>query len=186
MDSFYAAFPDLRKSEMRTILFGEPGSTGMPDVHQAPQMCLDEFYCVDPTCDCQRVILKVFEILDPQNPDFQEVATINFSWGDGVLNSLVAQLGNPFLDPINFQRGDAEEVMKMINATCLSESRYVDRLARHYHQLRVHSGSTTRRRGKSLESTRMDFGAGLPIPTSASRKKRRKLLDRRINQSGRA
>jgi len=136
MHSFFAEFPELLDAEFRTITRFEPGTTEIPDFENAPKIYLEEYYCIDPDCDCQRVLLEIAEIKDPRHPQREDVAAISFAWGDSPMNLLVGELGNPFLEPMCFQGDDAEEILELVNTTCLSDPRYVDRLERHYHQLR--------------------------------------------------
>jgi hypothetical protein len=81
-----------------------------------------EFYCPDPACDCRRVMLNVAEEKQPDH--FLASISYGFDRDD--------EMAGPFLDPMNPQSQYAEQLLRLVEETVLSDPRYVARLERHY------------------------------------------------------
>ncbi|TWU00798.1 hypothetical protein [Stieleria varia] len=186
MESFFEAFPDLRSTEMRVLFFVDPDNMRPPDRLHDQQFLIQEFYCVDPECDCQRVVLKVIELKDPQNPTFDELATINYSWDpDDVMGKMLG-MGNPFLDPLHYQAEDAEQLLDLVHETCLSDPVFIERLQRHRRMLREHVGDSpdySSPYAGIATKTKTKTGIIMPTLTPNQRKKRRQLLNKRTKRA---
>ena len=71
MAPFVHQFPDIGYRETRVLNLRAPHGDLPPDEYG-----FLELYCVDPTCDCRRVILQV----RPRNDPETVLATINYGW----------------------------------------------------------------------------------------------------------
>lgn len=131
MTPFMTRFPELGARETRTISVMSPGG----DVPMG-EYAFQEWYCVDRTCDCRRVLLKVIPRLFPD----RELATINFGWESeefyakdfGGSLEMAREVQGAALDPLNPQSGYAPAFLRLFRELLIPDREYVDRLARHY------------------------------------------------------
>ncbi len=86
---------------------------------------LTEFYCVDPQCDCRRVMLSVF------NPVVSKgfLASISFGF------DREGEDPGPYLDPLNPQSQYANALLSLVGVV-LSDPAYIARLESHYRQVK--------------------------------------------------
>jgi len=112
---FTYLFPEQRPAETHPSL---------PDDEYA----LVESYCVDPTCDCRRVMLNVL----PRRRMAQGyLAAISFGF------DRKAELAGPFLDPLNPQSQYAQALLDMVITLVLeADPAYIARLEAHYRQVK--------------------------------------------------
>ena len=101
---FAYLFPEQGPAETRVIT--THGYPSLPDDEYA----LLESYCVDPTCDCRRVMLNVL----PRRRMAQGyLATISFGF------DRQAELAGPFLDPLNPQSKHAQVLLDLVTRRVL-------------------------------------------------------------------
>ena len=135
MHSYFGCFPGKAKTELRTVTF-----TGLPGDPIPPGGYLfDEYFCTDRKCHCQRVIIKV---LRAENFDArpEEVATISYTWNlepDKTWAAVNQDMPNPFLDPLHRQARYAVDLMDFWNDRIVRDPAYLERIKRHYDELRA-------------------------------------------------
>jgi hypothetical protein len=120
MCPFHELFPDQAWKECRVlhILRGDDPPAG--------EYALLESYCIEPGCDCRRVMLNVL-------PHFGGgyVATISFGFDRD------AEMAGPYLDPLNPQSAHAPAFLDLIRNVVLADAAYVARLESHYRQVKA-------------------------------------------------
>ena len=118
---FHTIEPDLAFREIRVVhVLVE--RDGLPVGNYA----LLEYYCPDPDCDCQRVMLNVIEEKQPR----RFLASISYAFNPD------DEMPGPLLDPMNPQSEHAEKFLQMVEDVVLRDSRYIVRLERHYKQVK--------------------------------------------------
>jgi hypothetical protein len=119
MMAFHVLFPDEAKQESRTVtpvnLGDLPGHTFL----------FVEFYCVDPQCDCRRVMLNVID-----TETHKQVATINHGFEPP--RAPFEDEGQTFLDPTNPQSSIADGLLDIFEKMIARDEAYRERLLRHY------------------------------------------------------
>lgn len=130
--SFHAYLPEVAEIETRNITLGSGYSGNLP----YGDYDLLEFYCIDPECDCRRVI---FQVVSEQM--MQVLVVVNFGWesrkfyekwlGDKDKN-VINGLKGPSLNTASLQSPYAYELLNIIRDVVLKDKDYVDRLKRHY------------------------------------------------------
>ena len=76
MQGYFDVFPEKRTTELRTAIFADGNADDpLPD----GTFIFTEYFCTDPRCNCQRVLVKVFHARSEGAPPY-EVATISYSW----------------------------------------------------------------------------------------------------------
>jgi hypothetical protein len=118
---FVQLFPEQAMAETRTITIR--GHPLVPDDEYA----LVEAYCVDPHCDCQRVMLNVLARWEAYEG---YLAAISFGFDQE------DDLSGPFLDPLNPQSQYAEVFLDMVTTILKNDPAYVARLKAHYHRVK--------------------------------------------------
>ena len=123
MVPFNTLFPDLAVNETRTIIV--EGRDDLPDGEYG----FVEFYCNEIDCDCRRVIIHV---LSPTAPS-KIWATISFGWEVAEFYNkwTGGDMKGPFLDPLNVQTAYSSALLQLFRFV-LRDSKYVDRLRKHY------------------------------------------------------
>jgi hypothetical protein len=118
MTSFPTLFPNQANETRYLIITGHPS---LPDDHYA----LMEYYCTDPTCDCQMVMLQV-----RRNKDhLQNLASICY-----VFDPTDDRFG-PMLD-IGPLPSPYTEILFELVKPILEDKVYIDRLISHYIQVK--------------------------------------------------
>lgn len=120
MFPFHAVFPRLALRETRNLTFPK-GRPGLP----ADLYGLIELYCVEPGCDCRRVMLNVLSARTGEH-----VATINFGFGRD------DEARGPFLDPLNVQSRLSPALLVQVREHLMEDPAYVARLERHYRMVK--------------------------------------------------
>lgn len=140
MLGYFDVFPEKRETELRTAFFRNDDDLPFP----AGTYLFTEYYCSDASCDCQRLLVKVYYVSEPESV-MEEVATISYSWNEAPDDSwkdIISDVSNPFLDPFHRQAEYADELMDFWYDMVCRDHNYADRLKRHYAELRrIHGES---------------------------------------------
>ena len=123
--SFRALFGDLGVQETRTVQVLETSPVGTPGRLPVDDYAFDEWYCVDPNCDCRRVIFLV--VADRAGG---HLASISHSFDPPGKRDWMPE--QTFLDPLLPQSKLAPAVLDLCNEWLLSDAAYCRRLERHY------------------------------------------------------
>ena len=136
----YDLLPEIAVAETRTITLIEPFNT-LP----VGDYGLVEMYCNEIGCDCRRVFLYV---ITPDSKD--PLAVIAYGWeslgfyarwyymsdnlDDLSVDDLedLARIKGPCLNDLSPRSKYAPDVLKLVTEFVLSDTKYVDRLKRHY------------------------------------------------------
>jgi hypothetical protein len=177
MLGYFDVFPEKRTTELRTATFTDSNADDLlPD----GMFVFTEYFCTDLTCDCQRVLVKVFRARSEDAPP-EEVATISYSWNpsaDETWEHLNADLPNPFLDPLHQQAPFASELLDFWRTMIKRDRAYATRLQRHYGEIRAEIGTTQEQwDGSHLSSNDGQKGSFRPL-TKRERTARKRLLAR--------
>jgi hypothetical protein len=123
MVAFYHLFPEIGTRETRTAtIFGRDSS--LPDDSYG----FIELYCVDPHCDCRRVMINVFSETGPTH-----LATINYAFDPPAVDGPIQE--QTFLDPLNVQSRWSGALLELFKEI-LRERAYCERLERHYRMVK--------------------------------------------------
>jgi len=162
----FAVDPELAAQETRVLHLLVP-----QDELPVGAYGLLEFYCPDPACDCQRVMLNVAEEKRPNH--FLASISYGFDRDD--------EMAGPFLDPLNPQSKYAEGLLQLVEETVLSDPRYVARLERHYVTVKQAASDPKHPAYRKLQKVLEDDAASFPLPRSVrgSRRKSQKRKPRR-------
>ncbi len=120
MLAFQALFPDLAADETRVLHVLEP-QHGLPE----GSFALQEAYCIQPGCDCRRVMFNVLSI-----GRREQVATI--SYGFEPPEPPFEDEGQLFLDPLNPQTAHAPAFLAFVAELLETDTAYRARIERHY------------------------------------------------------
>lgn len=135
MYGYFEVFPAKLETELRTLYVTDESDFDFP----TGAYFFSEFYCANVSCDCQRVLIKVLHAPDPSSQP-QEVATISYSWNDApdaIWKKVIDENENPFLDPFHYQADFAADLMDFWYQMICFDQRYLERLKRHYAELRL-------------------------------------------------
>jgi preprotein translocase subunit SecA len=117
--AFHLLFPEEAKNESRTVtpvnLGNLPGHTFL----------FVEFYCVDPGCDCRRVMLNVIDTESQKH-----VATISHAFEPP--QPPFDDEGQTTLDPMNPQSRMSDALLDLFEEMIANDEVYRQRLERHY------------------------------------------------------
>jgi hypothetical protein len=102
------------------------GYPGLPDDEYA----LVEAYCLDPTCDCRRVMLNVAG----RHQSSRFLAAISYGFDRD------SETAGPYLDPLNPQSQYADILFPLVTQI-LADPAYVARLESHYRQIKRAAGN---------------------------------------------
>jgi hypothetical protein len=119
MMPFDLLFPEEAENECRSIT--PINHEGLPD----RTFILREFYCTDPSCDCRRVVLAIFDA-----DQAEQVATINYAFEPP--EPPYEDEGQVFLDPLNPQSSMSEALLDLFEEMIANDENYRARLVRHY------------------------------------------------------
>ena len=121
MVPFHEICPKLAFDECRMLIVPQGHRSELPP----DRYDLEESYCVEPACDCRRVMLNVTSVSRRQ---VEAVISFGFDVAD--------PLRGPFLDPLNPQSPHAEALLDLVRQQVLTDPQYVQRLERHYQIVR--------------------------------------------------
>lgn len=141
MLGYFDVFPAKRETELRTARFEncESGSWEARGI-----FLFTEFFCTDPKCNCQQVLIKVLCAVS-DGVAIDEVATISACWGSSdddsfIWQKLKSNFPDPFLDPMHPQASYADEVLDFWNSMIERDDLYAARIKRHYDEIRAEVG----------------------------------------------
>jgi hypothetical protein len=120
MVPFVERFRDLAQEETRSVTVG-PGHAELPE----DDYVFVERYCVDPACDCRRVLISVLAVRQGA-----QVATLNHAFDPPSADDHLDE-DQTFLDPLNPQSHLAPALLELFEEVCLT-GEYRRRLERHY------------------------------------------------------
>jgi len=177
MLGYFDVFPDKARTELRTASF-ENGNADdpLPD----GTFIFTEYFCTDPNCDCQRVLVKVFRARSQDaRPD--EVATFSYSWdprSDDVWELVNSDMPNPFLDPFHRQVSYASELLDFWSTMIERDSVYASRIQRHYEEIRAEIGQTAEKSDRRYRTNHESHKSPDRPLTKRDRKARKRRLAR--------
>jgi hypothetical protein len=119
MVPFVHFFPQQGVAETRTLIIR--GDSTVPDGEYG----LLELYCVEPGCDCRRVLISVMG-----RQQQKSVASISYAFDRD------DEWAGPFLDPLNPQSRYANTLLNLVTQV-LADPAYVARLEAHYQQVKA-------------------------------------------------
>jgi hypothetical protein len=123
MMAFYQLFPEIGPRETRTAtIFGRDRSL-LNDSYG-----FVELYCVDPDCDCRRVMINVLS-----ERGRAHLATINHAFEPPAVDGPIRE--QTFLDPLNVQSRWSIALLELFKEILLDEA-YRERLERHYRMVK--------------------------------------------------
>lgn len=134
MVPFFTLVGDRAFEEMRTAVV--PEGEALP---AGPYGFL-ELFCADPDCDCRRV---VFQVIRPDSGT-TVWATINFGWESEEFyrrwsphSDLFDEMASALLEPFGPQTEHSSELLRLCREVLLGDSRFVDRLKKHYREAKA-------------------------------------------------
>jgi len=119
MMAFHLLFPKEAKNETRAVTPVFPGKV------TGHRYMLMEYFCIDPKCDCRRVMINV---IDTEND--VHVATINHAFEPP--KPPFEDEGQTFLDLMNPQSALSDDLLDMFKKMVADDEEYRQRLERHY------------------------------------------------------
>jgi len=117
--AFHLLFSEEAKNETRAVTPVFPGKV------TGHRYMLMEFFCVDPGCDCRRVMINVLDTEDDMH-----VATINHAFEPP--KPPFEDEGQTFLDLMNPQSALSDDLLDMFKKMVADDESYRQRLERHY------------------------------------------------------
>ena len=129
--------PKIAEAETRVIHLTGPGK--YPKIPRN-QYALIEFFCTDKDCDCRRVMWVVEEAKKRE-----VVAVIAYGWANAKFyqdwfgrtdKSIVKEMQGPNLNRGSPQSEYATAILEMVVETCIQDTKYMDRVKKHYTQFR--------------------------------------------------
>jgi hypothetical protein len=121
----FSLFPDVARRETRSITVPDRTPAGAVPPIPAGQYGFAECFCVDPKCDCRRVIVAVLSTRHKR-----QVATINHAFEKPAKGSVVKE--QTFLDPLNPQSKWSDTLMRLFLTILGDDPAYAARIVRHY------------------------------------------------------
>jgi hypothetical protein len=118
-----------------------------------------EYYCPDPACECQRVILAVVEEADPDH----SLASISYGF------DREDEEAGPYIDPLNPQCSYAEQFLRLVEGLILSDPDYVARLERHYALVKQAAADPSHPAYRKLQKVVRDDAEIFPLPRPRKR-----------------
>jgi hypothetical protein len=145
MAPFHARCPEIGVRQTRSVTV-EEGAWGLPHDDYA----FLEHFCVDPECDCRRVLLQVIS----QKKPGRILATIAYGWEaaafyadrSGVSLEEAESFTEPELDPMNPQSEYSEGLLSLFEEVLMKDRAYLERLKTHYWMFREKIQRETRGR----------------------------------------
>jgi hypothetical protein len=114
---FASLFPEVAARESRTIVLGPLAGAEFYE--------LSELYCVDPACDCKRVLFRVHS-----HGREESVATI--SHGFSAKEARRSGMSQTFLDPLHPKGADADALLAAVTTLLRTDAAWHQRLEDHY------------------------------------------------------
>lgn len=177
MQGYFDIFPDKTRTELRTATIE---NCNADDPLPGGTFFFTEYFCTDPKCDCQRVLVKVF-LAESEAAHPDEVATISYSWNphnDDVWTIVNSDVPNPFLDPFHRQAPCASKLLDLWITMIERDKAYASRIQRHYDEIRAEVGQTAEKWDRRHSTNHEARGSsGRPL-TKRNRKVRKQRLAR--------
>ena len=139
---YFEAFPQKSRTELREATFPE----GIGEI-PAGVFVFMEYYCIDLSCHCERVMIKVLHVKSRMDESPREVSTFGYTWNDcadEIWRETNADLPNPLLDPFHHQESYALELLEFWSEMVANDTVYAERLQKHYRELREKRGKIER------------------------------------------
>ena len=133
---FYEYFPEIAKSETRSITIPKRLPSGLP----AGEYGFLEMYCNERKCDCRRVF---FYVVSPSNKE--PLAVIAYGWENPEFYArwmrddspeVIEELKGPSLNITSPQSNLAPAILELVKEVLLQDKSYVDRIKVHYRMFR--------------------------------------------------
>jgi hypothetical protein len=118
---FTEEFPDREETRIMLLLNKATGEEQL-------RLYLDERFCADPECDCQRAMLYAID------EERKTRAAIGYDFTG--LPGRTPDGANPFLEPGVSQPPGAARILEYVRVELERDASYRDRLRRHYHELK--------------------------------------------------
>ncbi|MFH1829890.1 MAG: hypothetical protein ABH871_03840 [Pseudomonadota bacterium] len=145
MMMFHQLFPDIGLEETRTIaVFKE--QDGLPEGSYG----FVELYCIDPNCDCRRVMFNVVS----EEPA-KHLATINHAFEPPPPDDVIKE--QSFLDELNVQSEYSTTLLKLFKEVLLMDTVYIDRLEEHYKMVKTALKNPTHKIWKVIKGANKDY-----------------------------
>ncbi len=146
---FFSKFPQQAAAETRSVTV--TSYRGVPNGEYA----FIEFFCDDPKCDCRRVILRV--IRKDTGPKIW--ATITFGWEPPEFYRRWTKFpelpgSGAALEPISIQSAHAPAILGLFEDVIQKDPAYVERLKRHYAQVKQAAGAKRDFGGRTVPQAR--------------------------------
>jgi hypothetical protein len=154
MVPFVRLFPQQGMAETRTLTIR--GSAILPD----DEYGLLESYCVDPGCNCRRVMINV-----ASRSQQAILASISYAFDRD------DEFAGPFLDPLNPQSRYADVLLDVVEKV-LADPAYVARLENHYNQVKRAMSDPTHPSQKMLPRSAVSDRARPPRSRTGTRTRR--------------
>lgn len=120
LERFVDHFPKTAEDETR--FFWTAGRKVITD----PPIALEDYYCVDPSCDCNRVMIGLRDLKRPN----ETIASISYAFDRNDPDP------GPYIDPTNPCTALGREIFPMVEHTLTTDAEYVARLKRHYKMMK--------------------------------------------------
>jgi len=127
MEAFHNKFPEIAEKETRCIIITNKQG-GLPN----GEYFLVESYCNDAKCDCRRVFINFLH-------EDQILATIGYGWETLEFYKkwmgepdMAVDMKGPILELTGPHTKHSETLLKLFETVILKDSKYIERLKRHY------------------------------------------------------
>lgn len=151
---FVRLFPQQAATETRVLTTRR--YLGLPD----DEYGLLESYCLDPRCNCRRVMLNV-----AGRRQQAILATASYGFDRD------AAMAGPFLDPLNPQSAYADTLFQLVDEVILDPA-YVARLEAHYYQVKGAMADAAHPAQQLLAQSAEDKRIRPPRPRGTRRRRR--------------
>lgn len=115
--AFHEFFPDIAERENRVLWTSERD----PQTREPYQLI--EYYCTDPKCDCNRVVLAV---ADRENMGQGTILSVGFAFDRNDPEP------GPYIDPLNPLTLEGQSLYPVIENMLQTDFEYIARLKHHY------------------------------------------------------
>ncbi len=119
--AFHEFFPDVAEAESRVFWSNERD----PQTHEPYQII--EYYCADPKCDCNRVVLGV---ADREKIEQGTFLSVGFAFDRNDPEP------GPYIDPLNPLTLEGRSLYPLIENMLQTDFDYITRLKRHYEMVK--------------------------------------------------
>jgi hypothetical protein len=123
LEPFSKFFPDVAQDELRAFYLGSNAACDDDDIPEG-EYAFFEWYCTEPTCDCQRVMLYVVE------KTRGIMAAITYAFDPDELD-LMDGATNPMLDPARAPGPYSQRILGFFTERGLDDE-YIATLKKHY------------------------------------------------------